>query len=71
MLGVVLGPCFCGVVVGALDSLAIILLRKGEVVALIQLCCGCCDLCLFLIKLWVGLQSVIVACPDQTHLIFC
>ena len=30
-----------------------------------------CVLCLFLTVLWVGLQSVIVAFPGHTHLLFC
>ena len=61
--GFCVGSLFCCVVLGALSSLAIILLRARELVAL---CCGC--LCLFLMVQWVGLQSVIiVAFPGHTH----
>ena len=55
---------FCDVVLGVLDSLAIILLRKRELVALLY--CGCV-LCLFLRVPLFCLQTVIAAFPGHTH----
>ena len=63
------GSMFCGVVLGVLSSLAINLLRKRELVALLCVV-AVCVLCLFLKVLWVGLQSVIVTFLGQTHLLF-
>ena len=61
-----LGRCFLWVVLGSLSSLAIILLRKRELVALLYVV-AVCALCLFLLVLWVGLQLVIVVFPGHTH----
>ena len=48
------GPCFKGVVLGDLSGLAIILLRKRELVVL-HCVVGVCGLCLFLMVSGVGL----------------
>ena len=57
-----------------LSSFAIILTRKKELVALPLLSFGCLAtvnvLWPFLAVSWVGLQCVIVVCPDHTHLLF-
>ena len=64
MLVLVFGPLwFCGIKLAVSPSFAIILLRKREPVALLQLCsdflCDC--LCLFLVSLLCGgMWSVIV-----------
>ena len=54
-----------------LSSFAIILTRKGELVALLLLSFGCRVtvnvLYLFLKVPWVGLQFLIVVFPDHTH----
>ena len=54
---------------GALFVLAILLLRKSG-----QLFLNCVAavfvLCLFLMVPWTGLQSVFVAFPGRTHLLF-
>ena len=47
------GSSFCGVVLGALLNLAIILLKKREMVAVCVLC--------FLCASWFGMQSMIMA----------
>ena len=53
---------FNGLVLGILSSLAIILLMKRELVALLSLCCVCVSgLRLSLTVTGVGLQSVIAA----------
>ena len=52
-----------------LSSLAIILLRKRELVATICVV-TVCVLFLILAVLWVGLQSVILAFPGHRHLPF-
>ena len=48
--------------------------RRGELVALLLLSCGCLvavsALWLFLALLWFGLWCVIVVFPDHTHLLF-
>ena len=48
--------------------------EESELVALLQLSSRClvnvCVLWLFLAVLWVGLQCVIVAFIDHTHLLF-
>ena len=57
-----------------LSSFAIILSRKRELVALLQLFSWCFVtvnvMWLFLTVPWVGLQCVIEVFPDQTHLLF-
>ena len=63
----------CLVLVLMISSFAIILLRKRELVALLQLY-SCCRVTAFvlwhsLVVPWVGLWSVIVASPGHTHLI--
>ena len=63
------GPSFCGVVLGV-QSIAIALLRKRELVALFSCVVAVCALCLFLAVPWVALRSVIVVFPGHTHLIF-
>ena len=54
------------------SNFAIILKRKGKLVALLLLSYRCIVtlsvLWLFLTVPWVGLQCVIVVFPDQTHL---
>ena len=59
-------------ILSVLSGLAIVLLRKWELVSLQLLCCVVvvCVLCLFLTVPWAGLQSVIVAFPGHTHLLF-
>ena len=60
---------FCGVFLGVLSSLAIILLRKRVLVAL--LCdVAVCVLCLFLTVPCVGLPCVVVVFPGHAHLLF-
>ena len=56
--GFMLGP-FCSAVLGVLLSLAIILLRKRELVAL----------CLCSVSLPRSLPSLIVAFPGHTHIL--
>ena len=54
----------CGVVLGALSSLAIMLLRVGELIAFNFICVLASRVPSFiLLVLWVGLQSVNVAFP--------
>ena len=47
------GSLLCGVVLGVLSSLATILLRKRELVALLNCVVAVCALCLFLTVPWV------------------
>ena len=54
---------FCDVILGALLSLAIILLRKRA--GLFNCVVAVCVLCLFLTVPWVGLQSVFKASPGH------
>ena len=51
---------FCTVALGALSSLAIVLLKTIELIALFNCVVAVCILCLdlFLAVPWVGLQSV-------------
>ena len=60
---------FSDVIFGALSSLAIILLSKRELVALLYFNCvvAACILCLFLMVPWVGLQYEILTFPGHTH----
>ena len=64
--------CFCGVVLDNPNRVAIILLRKRELVALLKVfVCNCatvCVLCLLLVVQWVVLQSVSMLFPG--HLLF-
>ena len=60
---------YCVMVLGVLYCLAIVLLRKRELVALLCAVAGRL-LCLFLAKPWAGLQPVIEAFPGHTHLQF-
>ena len=60
---VVLRPCFVMCPFKRL-SLAIILLRKRELVALLLLCCGC------LCSVSLPRQAVIAVFPGHTHLLF-
>ena len=73
-MGVLCLSLFCYALLCVLSSFAIILKRKGELVAFLLLSCGCLVavfvMWLFLPMLWVGLQCVIVVFPDHTHLLF-
>ena len=64
---------FCYALLCAHSSFAIILKRKGKLVALL-LAFRCIvtisDLWLFFMVPWVGLLCVIVVFPDHTHLLF-
>ena len=57
------------------SSFIIILSRKRELMDLLFLSFGCLGtlnvLWLFLMVPWVGLQCVIVVCPNHTHFWFC
>ena len=57
------------------SSFVITFTRKRELVALLLLSFGCLVtvnvLWLFLTVPWVGLQYVIVVCPNRTHFCFC
>ena len=78
LLSLVVGACvlslFCTVVPGVLSSVAIISLRKRELVVLPNLPSYChvavSIVCLLLVVPWVGLQCVIVAFPGHTRLLF-
>ena len=65
---------FCYALLCVHSSFAIILKRKGKLVALLLLSYRCIVtinvLWLFLTVQWVGLQCVIVVFPDETHLLF-
>ena len=50
-----------GLVLSVLSSLAISLLRKRELIALLLLFLGVGFLCLFITVQWIGVQSVILA----------
>ena len=63
-----LGSCFMDL--GVLSSLMIILLRKGYLVSFLYCVVVVCVLCLFLMVLWIGLQTVIVAIYSYTHSFF-
>ena len=74
-----LGFCLCSLVCyaehnGFLSILANISLGKRELIALLKLSSSCHMavriLCLFLAATWVGLQCVIVAVSNHTHLLF-
>ena len=57
---------FCYVVLSVLSSVAVISLRKIELVILLNYL-SANSLCLFLMVSWVGLQNVIVVFPGHTH----
>ena len=65
-----LGPLLCGVVIGVLSSLTIILLKKRERYIFVLIKKAVCVLCLFLVVPWVGLKSVVVTFPGHTNLFF-
>ena len=71
LVGVLCWSLFCNALLYVLSSLAIILTRKRELVALLLLSFGCLvtvnALCLILTVPWVGLQFVTVAFPDHTN----
>ena len=73
-MGVPCLPLFCYALLCVHSSFAIILKRKRKLVALLLLFYRCIVtinvLWLFLTVPWVGLQSVIVVFPDNTHLPF-
>ena len=72
-LGVLCWSLFWYALLCVLYSFAIILTRKREPVALLELsflCLVTVDV-LLLTMPWVGRQCVIVVFPDHTHLLFC
>ena len=72
----IVGVCncsmFCCTLLFVPSSIAIILMGKREMVALLSLSSWCLVIVvqLFLAVQWVYLQFVIVVFPDHTHLIF-
>ena len=66
--------CMCSVLHYFVSSFSIILKRKRKLVALLLLSYRCIVtiniLRLFLTVRCVGLQCVIMVCPDHTHLLF-
>ena len=73
LVGVLCLSLFCYALLCVHSSFAIILKSKSKLVALLLLSYRCIDtinvLWLFLTVTWVGLQCVIVAFPDHTHLL--
>ena len=71
-MGVCKFSMFCGTLLYAHSSFAIILMRKRELVALHGLSTWCLLVVVwpFLAVPWVCLQFVIVVFPDHTHLLF-
>ena len=63
---------FCCTLLYVHSSIAIILMGKRELVALLNFssCCLVIIVWLFLAVPWVCLQFVIVIFPDHTHLLF-
>ena len=61
---------FCFTLLYVHSSVAIILMGKRELVALLNLSSWCLVERLFLAVPWVCLQFVIVVFPDHTHLLF-
>ena len=63
---------FCCTLFYVLSSIAIILMRKRELVALLNLSSWCLVMVewLFLAVPWGCLRFVIVVFPDHTHLLF-
>ena len=73
-MGVLCLSLFCCTLLCVYPSFAIIMKRKRKLVALLLLSYRCIVtinvLWLFLAMPWVGMQCVIVAFPDHTHLLF-
>ena len=70
-----MGVCysmFCCTLLYVHSSIAIILMGKRELVALLNLSSWCLKMVewLFLVVLWGCLRAVIVVYPDHTHLLF-
>ena len=63
---------FCCTLLYVHSSIAIILMGKRELVALLNLSSWCLEMFewLFLAVSWGGLRFVIVVFPDYTHLLF-
>ena len=65
---------FCCTLLCVYSSFAIIIKRKRKLVALLLLSYRCIVtinvLWLFLAMTWAGMQCVIVAFPDHTHVLF-
>ena len=72
-MGVCNGSMFCCTLLYVYSSIAIILMGKRELVALLNLSPWCLVMIewLFLAVPWGCLQFVIVVFPDHTHLLFC
>ena len=72
----IVGVCncsmFCCMLLYVHSSLAIILIGKRELIALLRLSSWCLVMVvwLFLMAPWVCLRFVIVVFPDHTHLLF-
>ena len=66
MVGVCNCSMFCCTLLYVHSSIAIILIGKRELVALLNLS----SWCLFLAVPWGCLQCVVVVFPDHTHLLF-
>ena len=60
---------FCGVVLGVLYSLAVILPRKRWLGCLINCVVAVCVVAIFVTVSLVGVQFVIVTFPGHTHLL--
>ena len=71
-MGVCNCSMFCGLLLYAPSSFAIILMGKRELVALLSLSPWCLVIVVwfFLVVPWVCLQFMIVVFPDHTHLLF-
>ena len=71
-MGVCNCSIFCCTLLYVHSSIAIILIGKREVVALLNLSSWCLVMVerLFLAVLWGGLRFMVVVFPDHTHLLF-
>ena len=71
-MGVCNGSMFCCTLLNVHSSIAVILMGKRELVALLNLSSWCLVMVerLFLAVLWCCLRFVIVVFPDHTHLLF-
>ena len=71
-MGVCNGSMFCCTILNVHSSIAIILIGKRELDALLNLSSWCLVMVgrLFLAVLWCCLRFVIVVFPDHTHLLF-
>ena len=71
-MGVCNCSMFCCTLLYVHSSIAIILMRKSQLIALLNLSSWCLVMVerLFLAVQWGCLQSVIVVFPDHTHLLF-